>query len=198
MITQENYSIRRMRKESGQTVTCCRGRSHQSWPPETALQTVSSVTIPQLLLTGQGDFIPKAIKLNQNSLLKHNDFPLFMRVIIYNQLAFNQPLFFLRTRDHNIVLFLFIPVELSSSIPVMKGYQIVYEKNQHVVLFSNIFMISHQPRNDLIQFTDVLNFTFTYIIISKPPGGKRIKGIQPYSDINLPMNYFCLQIHILP
>lgn len=57
----------------------------------------------------------------------------------------------------------------------MKGYQIVYEKNQHVVLFSNIFMISHQPRDDLIHFDDVLNFTFTNIIISKSPGGKRTK-----------------------
>ena len=59
----------------------------------------------------------------------------------------------------------------------MKGYQIVYEKNQHVVLFSNIFMISHQPRDELIHFDDVLNFTFTNIIISKSPGGKRTKGI---------------------
>lgn len=128
MITQENYSIRRMRKESRQLLAAGVGHIRVGHQKQLTVLTVSSVTVPQLLLSGQGDFIPKAISLNQNSLLKHNDFPLFMLVIIYNQLAFNQPLFFLRTRDYNIVLFLFLPVELSSSIQVMKGYQIAYKK----------------------------------------------------------------------
>lgn len=93
MIKQQNDLVRRMGEDLNRQT---QGMSLQSWLTRiTAHPTLSSVTIPQLQLIGLGDFLPKAIKLNQNSLLKPNDFPLFMWVIIYNQLAFNQTTIFI-------------------------------------------------------------------------------------------------------
>lgn len=49
--------------------------------------------------------------------------------------------------------FLSLPVESSSFIHTVKGYQIVYEKSAGSIV-SNIFMISHQLRKDLVHCVD--------------------------------------------
>lgn len=51
------------------------------------------------------------------------------------------------------MVFLYLPVESSSLIQAVKGYQIVYEKSACSIV-SDVFMISHQVRKALVHFID--------------------------------------------
>lgn len=64
-----------------------------------------------------------------------------------------KPLFLFQDQRPNIVVFLYLPVESSSLIQAVKGYQIVYEKSACSIV-SDVFMISHQVRKALVHFID--------------------------------------------
>lgn len=77
-----------------------------------------------------------------------------MWVIIYNQLAFNQTTIFISGPEATTLCFFSTTLQSQAASAELWGGIKLFMKNQHAVLFSNIFMISHQLSEDLVHFVD--------------------------------------------